>query len=155
MKTSFVLGSQKRSPLYVITSLFVAALTSVGCSKQSSSNDVTTTYKYDPLSQVTSPTEVGKKEVTQERQPASIGTAGKTYIVQIGAFTKKENAERLSAQLKAKNYPVFVKTLDHQSLGQMYLVRLNPFTDRAEANRFATQLTNSEKLKPTIIIPKR
>ena len=50
---------------------------------------------------------------------------------------------------------VFLKTLEHKDMGHMFLVRLHPFTERAEAERFKAQLTETEKLNPTIIIPKK
>jgi N-acetylmuramoyl-L-alanine amidase len=42
-----------------------------------------------------------KKETKKE-------TSGTIYRVQVGAFSKKENAEKLVKQLKAKGYDVFI-----------------------------------------------
>lgn len=142
--------------LFSFALLGVVAFGAVSCSKKKA-EEPTTTYKYDPLSK--SETSVAETksngEAKSDRKPSSIPPQTKSYVVQIGAFTKKENAERLLTQLQTKNYPAIMKLLDHKDFGQMYLVRLRPFENRAEADRYATELEDAEKLKPSIFVPKR
>lgn len=45
------------------------------------------------------------KEPTEE---VEVVMSDKLYRVQVGAFSNKENAERLAAELKAKGYPVYI-----------------------------------------------
>lgn len=49
---------------------------------------------------------IAYKSATQTKPAA---TTEKVYCVQVGAFTKKANAEKLMRELKAKGYPAFVK----------------------------------------------
>lgn len=140
----------------LLSFLTAGALGATGCSKSAGPAEPTMTYKYDPLASTTAekPAQPKIEEKISRRKPSSTAPGGKTYVVQLGAFAKKENAEKLFGQLQAKNYPVILKTLDHKDFGQMYLVRLKPFGDRAEADRMATELADAEKLKPSVFVPK-
>jgi cell division septation protein DedD len=153
------------------------------CSKNSTkTSEPTTTYNYKPLElkdkgdDVSAATESNAKK-SASRGPSSTGStataaksakaksahkskssaaheAEKTYVVQIGAFSKKENAEQLLKQLEEKKYPVFIKMLEHKTLGSLFLVRLQPTKDRSEAEKYLTMLKDNDKLQPTLIIPK-
>ncbi len=137
--------------------LATAALSATGCSKDAAAPEPTTTYKYDPLT-AAAPAEPTAEAETDDkkarRKPSSTAPGAKTYVVQLGAFTKRENADKLFSELQAKNYPVILKTLDHKDFGHMYLVRLKPYSDRVEAERMATELAGTEKLKPSVFVPR-
>ena len=62
------------------------------------------------------------------------------YVVQIGAFRVKANAEKLNEKLKSEGYPVVLQSLDHSSNGQLFLVRLNPIENRREAETMRMNL---------------
>ncbi len=157
----------------------MVALVGTGCSKKEAPEPKT--YKFDPLDGQSSATGATKETESANTAPvkpsgdvdesdapktkkekksahksddSTASTSGTKYIVQIAAFTKKENAEQLLNTLKGKNYPVFIKHLDHKDFGQMFLVRLPPTTDRVEAEKLLAQLKKSDQLTPTIIVPK-
>jgi cell division septation protein DedD len=58
----------------------------------------------------------------------------RVYIVQIGAFRDKGNAEGLAERLKDLGFPVLVRPQPNKKLGDLHLVRLEPTPNRAEAN---------------------
>ncbi len=107
----------------------------------------------EPTNELAEGTKATKKK-SRHGATSSAAPDGQKYIVQIGAFTKRENAEQLLKALQDKKYPVFIKTLGHKEFGTMFLVRLKPTTDRAEAEKLRARLKESEQLSPTLIIPK-
>lgn len=74
-----------------------------------------------------------------------------TYIVQVGSFLDKDNAEALRNKLKSSGYDPVVKPLQHQVLGQVYIVQLKPVTDEAQASSLMAQVEKDEEVKPIII----
>lgn len=145
----------------------VVSITLCGCSKEEKPEPLTT-YKYDPMKSTSANS--GASSTVTQRAPAAIpktsakptkkATArivddAKTYVVQIAAFTRRDNADKLLRFLADKKYPAFIKTLDHKEYGPMFLVRLHPTTDRGEADKFLALLKDKENLKPNIIIPRK
>ena len=49
-----------------------------------------------------------KKKAVAKPAPAKTTTSGKLYRVQVGAFSQKENAEKLAAELKKKGYDTYI-----------------------------------------------
>lgn len=82
------------------------------------------------------------------RQPAS---AGGTYVVQVGAFKVKENAEKLHALLKEAGYAVDLQTISHSKNGLLHLVRIAPIGNRAEAETMVEDLSAKHELKAQIL----
>ncbi|SMC27398.1 Sporulation related domain-containing protein [Desulfacinum hydrothermale DSM 13146] len=82
-------------------------------------------------------------------------TAQTGYVVQVGAFKRKANADKLSRRLKAKGFSVHVTRFKHKSLGWLYLVRLRPMASQAEAHKAADKIAALEKTKPLVLkLPK-
>jgi len=55
-----------------------------------------------------------------------------TYIVQVGSFLEKENAEKLRGKLAAQGHDAVVRPFSHQSLGRSSLFSSNPSTTPRE-----------------------
>lgn len=61
------------------------------------------------------------------------------WAVQLGAFSNKDKAEQLVAQLKERRYAAFV--LEYRASGQvLYRVRVGPEQERARAEEIAARL---------------
>lgn len=73
------------------------------------------------------------------------------YVVQVGAFSRKENAERISRRLKEHGFQVNVSPFQHKSLGRLYLVRLDPLPSEEQARKAADKIAALEKTKPMVI----
>jgi cell division septation protein DedD len=73
------------------------------------------------------------------------------YVVQVGAFSRKENAERISRRLKEHGFQVNVSPFRHKSLGRLYLVRLDPLPSEEQARKAADRIAALEKTKPMVI----
>jgi cell division protein FtsN len=73
------------------------------------------------------------------------------YIVQVGSFLEKENAEGVRKKLENKGYSSVVKPFNHPSKGSIYVVQLVPVEDSKEASSLLTRIESEEKLKPLII----
>jgi cell division septation protein DedD len=82
-------------------------------------------------------------EPAKAAAPATVATG--TWFVIVDSFRSRENADRQTAKLKAKNYPAAVST----SAG-LYRVRVGPFAQRADAERVRQRLQREEGLKPSI-----
>ncbi|MGV8073988.1 MAG: tetratricopeptide repeat protein [Syntrophobacteraceae bacterium] len=74
-----------------------------------------------------------------------------TYIVQVGSFLDKENAEALRGRLISKGYNVELKPFVHQVLGPIYIIQLKPVSDSIKANTMMADIENTEKVKPIVL----
>ncbi len=84
-----------------------------------------------------------KPEATREpRKPAAV--AGGTYVVQVGAFKMKENADKLKEKLAKAGYNVETQTVDHSKNGTLHLVRFQPTSNRAEAETLIEDLNSKQ-----------
>jgi cell division septation protein DedD len=60
-----------------------------------------------------------------------------TYVVQLGSFASRANADRLARQVHSQGFPVSVS---RGTSGHLYRVRVGPAHDRAAASELAQQL---------------
>jgi len=60
-----------------------------------------------------------------------------TYVVQLGSFASRANADRLARQVHSQGFPVSVSK---GTSGHLYRVRVGPAHDRAAASELAQQL---------------
>jgi cell division septation protein DedD len=60
-----------------------------------------------------------------------------TFVLQVAAVTKQEDAENLKSALLKKQYPVFITSTDADKL---FHVQVGPFTDLKEAEAMKTKL---------------
>lgn len=81
---------------------------------------------------------------------ASPTPAASRYAVQVGAFSHKASADKLSARLRKHHYPAQV--LAHRVDGRtLYLVKVGPYRRRDLAQKQAQRLESKEKLPQRII----
>ena len=62
-----------------------------------------------------------------------------SFVVQLGTFSSRENAERLTRDMTAKGFAAFVVPTTSNGR-ELYRVRVGPTRDRASAEALATQL---------------
>ena len=74
------------------------------------------------------------------------------YVVQIGAFKIKENADKLHTQLKTAGYPVVIKPGTGSKSSSFHLVRLEPTTNKDEAQQMLETLKTKENLQPALLV---
>lgn len=82
------------------------------------------------------------------RKPAS---AGGVFVVQVGAFKVKENAERLHQKLSSAGYQVETQMIEHSKNGTLHLVRFHPTSNRAEAQTMIEDLQTKHNLQAQIV----
>lgn len=70
-------------------------------------------------------------------QSAPVPTAG--WIVQLGSFTSRENARRLTDEVSARGFSAFIMSLN-QSGTKLYRVRVGPRETRDQATTLARRL---------------
>lgn len=73
------------------------------------------------------------------------------YIVQVGAFKVRENADKLQSKLKGEGFPVIVRELNHSKNGSLHLVRLEPTPSRAEAEQWVAQLKSKTQVDAQLL----
>jgi len=76
---------------------------------------------------------------TTPPEPGSASSSG--YVVQLGSFASRANADRLARQVRAQGFPVSVS--QGSSGRRLYRVRVGPAHDRAAAGQLAGQLRAS------------
>jgi DedD protein len=80
-----------------------------------------------------------EKPAVVKPAPAA-STPASAWAVQLGAFSNREKAEHLVAELKKRRYAAFM--LEYRASGQvLYRVRVGPEQDRARAEEIAARLT--------------
>jgi DedD protein len=62
-----------------------------------------------------------------------------TFVVQLGSFGQKDNADRLVREMTAKGFAAFISPITTNGR-ELYRVRVGPVRDRASAEALATQL---------------
>ena len=72
----------------------------------------------------------------ESRQPP---VAAGSFVVQLGSFGSKENAERLVRDMTAKGFATFIAPITTNGR-ELYRVRVGPTRDRASAEALAAQL---------------
>jgi cell division septation protein DedD len=69
--------------------------------------------------------------------PETTAEGSGTYVVQLGSFASRANADRLARQVRTQGFPVNVS---QGTSGHLYRVRVGPARDRAAASELAQQL---------------
>jgi cell division protein FtsN len=87
-----------------------------------------------------------------QRAPARFIKDKSLYVVQIGAFRVKENAERYYRKLQEEGFPVILQTLNHSTQGSLYLVRMQPTADRVQADSWASELMTKASIASQMIV---
>jgi cell division septation protein DedD len=93
--------------------------------------------------------ETAHNTTTKKRSPASEKEI--VYIVQVGAFRVKENAEKLQARLKGEGFPVLMHSLNHSKNGLMHLVRFEPTPTRSEADKWLAQVKTKAEIDAVVL----
>jgi len=105
------------------------------------SNDLTfykTVEQKDPNPQLT-PASTPAPAVAPAPAPAKEAPHASTYVVQIAAVSKKEDAEALAGALRKKNYPVFLASAS--SGDSLFRVQVGPFSDFKDAEAMRSRLS--------------
>jgi cell division septation protein DedD len=84
--------------------------------------------------------------------PASVDTTGSVFVVQLGAFREKDNAERFHARMKGEGVPAVLKSMNHSKNGEIYVVRLEPTANRDEAEKNLKRLHDEKHLDTQMIV---
>jgi rare lipoprotein A len=91
----------------------------------------------------------GVAPVRLELVSSPVPLAG-AFSVQVGAFQKRQNADRLRARL-SRRYPVFVQ--DYQApAGRLYRVRVGRLATQQAAERFAVQLSRERGFQNIFVV---
>ena len=91
----------------------------------------------------------GTAQVRLEIIAGSNPTAG-VFAVQIGAFVKQENAQRLKAEMEARSFPVTIVPFDSTN-GLLYRVRVGRLATEQAANQLAAQLHSSDRFTTFVV----
>jgi type IV pilus assembly protein PilF len=83
----------------------------------------------------------------EDQQEPQIMVKSRRYIVQLGSFLLRENAEVLRERLTFKGYDAVVKPFNHQILGQLYVVQLKPINDADKARQLLMDVEREAHVK--------
>ena len=87
--------------------------------------------------------------VIESEEPAT-GVGLSAWVVQLGSFSSKDNAESLNNKLRKAGYRSFVEPLKQQNT-TVYRVRVGPEIKRAEADALNDQLKISMQLDGIVV----
>lgn len=78
-------------------------------------------------------------------------THGTRYIVQIGSFTQRQNADNIQQSLLQKGYEVVVRTINHAKFGKLYVVQLASVNDARKAESLMASVRKEANVKPMLV----
>lgn len=114
---------------------------SPNCAPVSSSTDNASTAKTPDQPSTAQPPSGGKTSDQSAAQPAGAdgrNGAASSFMVQVAAVSKQEDAEILVTALRKKQYPVFIANAAGDPL---FHVQVGPFSDRKDAEAMRTRLS--------------
>ncbi len=76
---------------------------------------------------------------SNEPAPAPAASSTGMWAVQLGSFSRQDNAEKLAAGLRKQGFAAFLSQVDADS-GQLHRVRIGPQKDREAAEAMAARL---------------
>ncbi|MCU0571635.1 MAG: tetratricopeptide repeat protein [Syntrophobacteraceae bacterium] len=86
-----------------------------------------------------------------ESDRGETGDSHHQYVVQVGTFRDKDNAERTRERLVGMGYEAVVRTFSHQTLGSMYSVQIRQIEDFSIASALVAEIERAERFKPIIL----
>ncbi len=93
---------------------------------------------------------IAEKPETKELSQIASAGKGVGFVVQVGSFGSKDNAEKLKKKLAANGYPTFVE-LTKLKTRDIFRVKVGPKPSRKEANLLRLELIDEEKLEGIIV----
>lgn len=104
---------------------------------------------------VIEPLTIKSWENTALSQPSadvqSISKIAPAWVIQVGSFGQKNNADMFAKKLKTSGFPAFVESINEKEV-MIHRVWVGPELDRARANLSKTKIEKTFKLK-AIILP--
>ena len=104
-----------------------------------------------PVSAVPAPASAPAASRADSRKPTPASTSG-TFVVQLGSFSSRENADRLVRDMTAKGFATFIAPITTNGR-ELYRVRVGPTRDRASAEALAAQLKRMGQSGSIVPIP--
>lgn len=97
----------------------------------------------------TASTKTTKSKAKAERTPAS--AASSVYVVHVGAFRVKENAERMFEKVKGAGFPSTMRQMNHSKNGDLYVVALEPTPNKTEAETWMNDLKSKVAIQSHMV----
>lgn len=91
-----------------------------------------------------------------DKQPSEPVIAGtdtgdlSAWVVQLGSFKQKSNAEKLLKKLKAEGYSAFIETINGAS-GSVYRVRVGPEMTQKKANNIRQRIAKKHAIQGKVM----
>jgi DedD protein len=107
----------------------------------------------EPVTRPVAPPPPAPDPVTRQATPPATTTpAGQTggWMIQVGVFGSRENADRLVATLKQRGHTAFITQVATSTAP--YSVRVGPFAERADAARAVPQVSRDSGVSAPLII---
>jgi cell division protein FtsN len=110
------------------------------------------------LAEITEQIRKEKKEAESKQKQVRASTTlppvdpNGLYTVQIGSFQDQKQANSLASSLKAKGYPVFIKSMTAPDNEKWYRVRVGTFSDVETAKSYGESLKNLESSVKLVFI---
>jgi DedD protein len=91
------------------------------------------------------------KTVEPKPQLAGPTTGAKAWAVQVGSFSKRENAERLRDRLRKSGYKAFVNTTEAGGR-TVVRVRVGPELQRADADQLRSKIEKELQIQARVVV---
>ncbi len=85
---------------------------------------------------------------------AEVPAAGLAWVLQVGSFSERKNADERRDHLRQQGYSAFVETVE-AGTGEVYKVQVGPIRTREAADRIKQELTQNGAFPDSFIKPYR
>jgi DedD protein len=96
------------------------------------------------------PARIDQETSERAAPPDTRAASVEGFAVQVGSFSRRDNAMGLRDQLRAKGYSAFVDEVARER-GALYRLRVGPVMKRDEARELARRLQNDENLEGLVV----
>ncbi len=87
---------------------------------------------------------------TQQIKQSIQQTPLKSWVIQIGSFSQKNNAQEFRDKLRKNKFPAYVDSIKNKQ-GVLYRLRVGPELDEKRARKIQQQLENIYKVKTLLV----
>lgn len=103
----------------------------------------------EPL--MTEAEQANKAEESVAINSANVEQQLSRWLIQVGSFSQKENANTLRNQLRKQGFSAFIETDESTGQGTLYKLRIGPELDKKKAEEMKLRLEKKNNIKTILV----
>ncbi|MEQ8938546.1 MAG: SPOR domain-containing protein [Gammaproteobacteria bacterium] len=116
--------------------------------ESSAAESVTETREQEPPEAEAQPAASPRPQAEKQKSDKPVGLSA--WVVQLGSFSSKVNADKLNLSLRKEGFPAFVEPIQ-QDKKTIYRIRVGPELLRSDAEKLLKSINEKMKLKGIVL----